>query len=71
MSASKDKEESSPRLAETMLYTSEELSSGSPSIYHLRMREEMRRGEAMIARLNPSVNLTVSGAEKLRKCSWW
>ena len=50
MSASKDKEESSPRLAETMLYTSEELSSGSPSIYHLRMREEMRRGAAMIAR---------------------
>ena len=50
MSASKDKEESSPRLAETMLYTSEELSSGSPSIYHLRMREEMRRGEAMIAK---------------------
>lgn len=50
MSASKDKEESSPRLAETMLYTSEELSSGSPSIYRLRMRDEMRRGEAMIAR---------------------
>lgn len=70
MSASKEKEESSPRLAETMLYTSEELSSGSPSIYHLRMREEMRRGEAMIARQSIGKPYR-SGAEKLRKCSWW
>ena len=39
-----------PRLAESMLYTSEELKAGSPSIYKLRMREEMRRTEGMIAR---------------------
>ncbi len=39
-----------PRLAESMLYTSEEITSGSPSTYKLRMREEMRRTEGMIAR---------------------
>ena len=39
-----------PRLAESMLYTSEELKAGSPTIYKLRMREEMRRTEGMIAR---------------------
>ena len=39
-----------PRLAESMLYTSEELKTGSPSIYKLCMREEMRRTEGMIAR---------------------
>ena len=38
------------RLAESMLYTSEELESGSPSIYKLYMREEMRRTLGMIAR---------------------
>ena len=39
-----------PRLAESMLYTSEELESGSPSIYKPHMREDMRRTEGMIAR---------------------
>ena len=39
-----------PRLAESMLYTSEELKSGSPSIYKPHMREDMRRTEGMIAR---------------------
>lgn len=39
-----------PRLAESMLYTSEEITSGSPSVYKLHMREEMRSTEGMIAR---------------------
>lgn len=39
-----------PRLAENMLYTADELEEGSPSIYKLRMREEMRRKNSMIAR---------------------
>ena len=39
-----------PRLAESMFYTSEELKTGSPSIYKLCMREEMRRTEGMISR---------------------
>ena len=39
-----------PRLAESILYTSEEIKTGSPSIYKLHMREEMRRTEGMIAR---------------------
>jgi len=39
-----------PRLAEFMLYISEDLKTGSTSIYKLRMREEMRRTEGMIAR---------------------
>jgi len=39
-----------PRLAESMLKTSEKLQSGFPSIYKLRMSEEMRRTEDMIAR---------------------
>lgn len=39
-----------PRLAESMLYTSDELKSGFPSIYKLPMREEMRRTEDRIAR---------------------
>ena len=39
-----------PRLAESMLYTSEELANGSPSIYKPHMREEMRRTRGMIAR---------------------
>ena len=39
-----------PSLTESMLYTSEELESGSPSIYKPHMREEMRRTQGMIAR---------------------
>lgn len=39
-----------PRLAESMLYTSDELKRGFPSIYKLRMRVEMSRTEDMIAR---------------------
>ena len=39
-----------PRLCESILYTSEEIKTGSPSIYKLHMREEMRRTEGMIAR---------------------
>ena len=39
-----------PRLAESVLYTSDELKSGSPAIYMPHMREEMRRTEGMIAR---------------------
>jgi len=38
------------RLAESMTYTSERLKGGSPSIYKLHMREEMRRTEGMIVR---------------------
>ena len=41
---------SSPRLAESMLYFADELKDGSPSIYKLRMREETRSGNSMIAR---------------------
>ena len=50
MSASSDKIEAPPRLAGALLYMSEELDPGSPSTFKLRMREEMRRGDAMIAR---------------------
>ena len=39
-----------PSLAESMLYTSDELESGSPSIYKPHMREEMSRTLSMIAR---------------------
>lgn len=49
-SASRDNASAVPRLAESMLYTSEEITSGAPSTYKLRMREEMRRTEGMIAR---------------------
>lgn len=49
-SASTEKASAIPRLAESMLYTSEELTSGSPSIYKLHMRAEMRHTQGMIAR---------------------
>ena len=39
-----------PSLAESILYTSEELESGSPSIYKPHMREEMSCTQGMIAR---------------------
>ncbi|XP_022777606.1 uncharacterized protein LOC111319040 [Stylophora pistillata] len=39
-----------PRLAEALLYTLDELENGSPSVYKLHMREEMRRPKDMIAR---------------------
>ena len=39
-----------PRLADYMLYTAQKLEDGSPSIYRLPMREEMRRVNSMIAR---------------------
>jgi len=42
--------EKPPRLAEQMLYTADELQDGSPSIFRLHMREEMRRENSMIAR---------------------
>ena len=38
------------RLAESLLYTSEELQHGSPSIYKPHMRDEMSRENSMIAR---------------------
>ena len=50
MSASSVMPTSSSRLAEHMLYTADELKEGSPSIYKLRMRDEMRRENSMIAR---------------------
>ena len=41
---------SKPRLAESLLYTSEVLNYGSPSIYKPHMRDEMSRENSMIAR---------------------
>ena len=38
------------RLAEALLYTSDVIKDGSPSVYKLHMREEMRRPKDMIAR---------------------
>ena len=38
------------RLAEFILYTSDELKNGSPSVYKLHMRDEMRRPEDKIKR---------------------
>ena len=38
------------RLAEFILYTSDELKNGSPSVYKLHMRDEMRRPENKIKR---------------------
>jgi len=48
--ASVEKASPIPRLAESMLYASKELKKGSPSIYTLCMREEIRCTQGMIAR---------------------
>ena len=50
-SSSNEASSAKPRLAEHMLYTADELETDrSPLIYRLRMREEMRRENSMIAR---------------------
>lgn len=49
-SASTETASATLRLAEAMIYMSEDLTSGSPSTYKLHMREEIRRTDAMFAR---------------------
>ena len=49
-SASTETTSATLRLAESMIYISENLTSGSPSTYKLHMREDMRRADNMVAR---------------------
>lgn len=52
-----------PRLAESMLYTSDELESGSPAIHKPHMREEMRRTLGVIARKSIGIPCRIGRGE--------